>query len=41
MLQPITCSGFEILMEKLAFEYLKKIIDNLAASQEADIPPLE
>jgi hypothetical protein len=41
MPHPITCSGLEILMERLSSDELKSIALNLAASRKADVPLLE
>jgi len=38
---PITCSGLEMLMERLTSEELKKIAESLEAARKADIPLLE
>lgn len=38
---PITCSGLEILMEKLNPEELEKIAESIEADREAEVPLLE
>ncbi|WP_309493681.1 hemerythrin domain-containing protein [Candidatus Hecatella orcuttiae] len=38
---PITCSGLEILMEKLSPEELEKIAESIEAGREAEVPLLE
>jgi hemerythrin len=41
MPHPITCSGLEILLERLTPAELNTIAENLAAARKADIPLLE